>query len=100
MPDIDEKKILDEILDELSKEFKDKANDAKDELKYWGEVLVKLRIARINGDADEVKNAEKSEEYAWNAICALKAKYSAVLEEKAWSLAERILKVFRNVLLA
>ena len=96
------KKITDEILKEISAEFKDKGEEVFGDLKQWAQIIANIKIEKIKEGDNKEKLAElkRTEEYAWAGIIALRAKYSAILEEKLWALAERILKVVRTAFLA
>lgn len=92
--------IVKEITKEISKEFKEYAEKAKFDLEYWSKKMIELRIAKLKGDAKEIENAKKSEEYAWAAVASLKAKYSKILEDSAWKILEKVLQILRRVLLS
>jgi len=97
---INAEELMKEVASEIADEFKDKAEEAKQDLKYWGEKIVQLRIAMLTGSAAEIEELKKSEEYAWNAIISLKTKYSYIIEEKSWLVAEKLLKVLKRVILS
>lgn len=93
-------KELEMIQEDISKIFKEHIEEAKQKLSIWSKRILDLRAARIGGDVEKTKEAEKSEKYAWDAIFLLYAQYSKIVEKEAWSLAERILKIARNVFLS
>ena len=96
-----EYKIIKKVIEEISKEFKGKkVKDLKEQIKYWGEIIIKLRIVKLEEeDEEEIKRIERTEEYAWAAIASLKAEYSKLIEKKTWDVTEKILKLLRKVIL-
>jgi len=87
------KKDYDELLEESAKLFGKQADAAREELAYWREKILLLR-------AEGTEEARKSEEYAFAAILNLAAENIAEAESNAWRVAERALKLLRNVLLS
>lgn len=97
---MDAEKELNAIKEDISKIFKEHREDAKLKLSLWSRRILDLRTARLSGDAEKAKEAEKSEKYAWDAIFLLYAQYSKSVEKETWNIVERLLKLARNIFLS
>lgn len=96
---MDQEQAYKEFMDHVSTLFGDQADKAKEQLAYWKEKIFKLRLAMIGGKPDEIIELKKSEKYAWTAIGNLAAEHAEQLEKNTWEIAEKALKLLRNVLL-
>lgn len=97
---MDAEKELKEISEDVAKVFKSYKEEAKEKLSLWSKRILELRAARLSDNVEKAKEAEKSEKYAWDAIFVIYAQYSKSVEKDAWNIAERLLKLTRNVLLS
>lgn len=97
---MDAEKELQLIGEDVAKIFKGYREEAKEKLSLWSKRILDLRLARLSDDVEKAKEAEKSEKYAWEAIFILYAQYSKLVEKEAWNVAERLLKLTRNILLS
>lgn len=96
---VEREKALQEIKDGVAEIFKSGKDKMQAVLDRWADRLIDLRKAILSDDPDRVKEAEKSERYAWDGIYAEYALGAKLVEKDAWSLAEKSLKLLRNVLL-
>jgi len=94
----DDEKMIQDTLDEIAKLCKSKVEEAKNDLKTWGEILLKIKKARW-----EEKNPQKvrdlliAEEHSWVAVQAIKTKYGVIIEDTAWKVIEKLLTLLRNI---
>ena len=96
---MDTEKELKQIEEDIKTIFKEKANEVKEKLSSWSKRIIDLKIIQAGSDKEKAEQAKKSEEYAWAALLCVYAQTSKTVEKEAWSFAEKVLKLFRNVLL-
>jgi len=97
---MDNVKELQEIKDKVALLFKEKAKEASEKIQLWAERILELkRLQTFQKDLVVLEKAKKSEQYAWDAIYVLYAQYSKQVEKEAWGVAEKLLKLVRDILL-
>lgn len=97
---MDSEKLMQGILDEASKLFGQHYEKVKPELIKFGEIILKLRVAKFMGSAEQVKELEKSEQYVWQALKVLKSEMTKDFNESAWTFAEKLMNLMKKVLLS
>lgn len=95
---MNEDKLLKDIIDEIAAFFSSELSELRDEIKAWGQQILKIKLAIKLGNGDKYE-LEKTEKYAWARVLSLKAKYEYKIEQKSWQCAEKIVKVIKNAVL-
>lgn len=99
MSDMSDTQILNGLIKEVSSFFGATASKVKEEIEKWTVTLFRLRVAKMTANNDQIAKLEKSEQYAWDAIAALKAEHAEESQKQAWVFVEKLLVTLKKVIL-
>ncbi len=98
---MDEEKELNEIIEKVGAIFKEKAKIASEKIQTWGQRLLELKkLQAYEKNLEILERARKTEQYAWDAIYACYVQYSKQVEKDAWGVAEKLLSLFKKIILS